>query len=136
VAVIASYGLLPSRPRLQSGAAAQADSGDRLMAKVPTSRRPLPAAGALSKWTTGTATSSILSKRRTSPWVSPKVKSLLTVRYGERDGSACAEFSWEGLDENDPPASRMGYDRHTAGRLVGHFYTIMATIQPSFAKRG
>ncbi len=25
----------------------------------------------------------------------------LDVRYGARDGSACAEFSWEGLDDND-----------------------------------
>jgi hypothetical protein len=25
----------------------------------------------------------------------------LDVRYGSRDGSACAEFSWEGFDDND-----------------------------------
>ena len=32
------------------------------------------------------------------------LKGFLDVRYGTRDGSACAEFSWEGHDENDPPA--------------------------------
>ena len=30
------------------------------------------------------------------------LKGFLDVRYGTRDGSACAEFSWEGNDENDP----------------------------------
>ena len=30
------------------------------------------------------------------------LKGFLDVRYGSRDGSACAEFSWEGHDENDP----------------------------------
>jgi hypothetical protein len=29
------------------------------------------------------------------------LKGFLDVRYGARDGSACAEFSWEGHDEND-----------------------------------
>jgi hypothetical protein len=31
---------------------------------------------------------------------------FLDVRYGTRDGSACAEFSWEGNDENDPASGR------------------------------
>ena len=31
------------------------------------------------------------------------LKGFLDVRYGTRDGSACAEFSWQGNDENDPP---------------------------------
>jgi hypothetical protein len=30
------------------------------------------------------------------------LQGTLDVRYGSRDGSACAEFSWEGHDENDP----------------------------------
>ncbi len=34
------------------------------------------------------------------------LKSFLDVRYGTRDGSACAEFSWEGHDENDPSCGR------------------------------
>ena len=41
------------------------------------------------------------------------LKGFLDVRYGARYGSACAEFSWEGHDENDPACeSRMGYDRY------------------------
>ncbi len=41
------------------------------------------------------------------------LKGFLDVRYGSRDGSACAEFSWEGHDENDPACGR-GWvdDRH------------------------
>ena len=31
------------------------------------------------------------------------VKGWLDVRYGTRDGSACAEFSWEGQNDADPP---------------------------------
>ncbi|ESX08321.1 hypothetical protein X768_22920 [Mesorhizobium sp. LSJC265A00] len=50
------------------------------------------------------------------------LKGFLDVRYGTRDGSACAEFSWEGLDENDPACGRGWVAFGTAGRLVGHFY--------------
>ena len=32
------------------------------------------------------------------------LKGFLDIRYGTRDGSASAEFSWEGNDENDPDA--------------------------------
>jgi hypothetical protein len=46
----------------------------------------------------------------------------LDVRYGTRDGSACAEFSWEGNDESDPASGRGWVVLGTAGRLVGHFY--------------
>ena len=46
----------------------------------------------------------------------------LDVRYGSRDGSACAEFSWDGNDENDPACGRGWAAIGTAGRLVGHFY--------------
>ena len=42
--------------------------------------------------------------------------------YGTCDGSACAEFSWEGNDENDPASGRGWVVLGTAGRLVGHFY--------------
>ena len=34
------------------------------------------------------------------------LKGFLDVRYGARDGSACAEFSWEGHDDNDPACGR------------------------------
>jgi hypothetical protein len=50
------------------------------------------------------------------------LKGFLDVRYGARDGSACAEFSWEGHDENDPACGRGWVIIGTAGRLVGHFY--------------
>ena len=50
------------------------------------------------------------------------LKGFLDVRYGARDGSACAEFSWEGHDENDPACGRGWVVFGTAGRLVGHFY--------------
>ena len=49
-------------------------------------------------------------------------KGFLDVRYGSRDGSACAEFSWEGQDENDPACGRGWVMIGTASRLVGHFY--------------
>lgn len=50
------------------------------------------------------------------------LKGFLDVRYGARDGAACAEFSWEGHDENDPACGRGWVTIGTAGRLVGHFY--------------
>jgi hypothetical protein len=50
------------------------------------------------------------------------VKGFLDVRYGARDGSACAEFSWEGSDDNDPASGRGWVSIGTARRLVGHFY--------------
>jgi hypothetical protein len=43
--------------------------------------------------------------------------------YGARDGAACAEFSWEGHDEDDPVCGRGWITLGTAGRLVGHFFT-------------
>ena len=46
----------------------------------------------------------------------------LDVRYGARDGSACAEFSWEGFDDNEPACGRGLVAFGTAARLVGHFY--------------
>lgn len=48
------------------------------------------------------------------------VKGWLDVRYGTRDGSACAEFSWQGNDEGDPVCGRGWVALGTAGRLVGH----------------
>ena len=45
----------------------------------------------------------------------------LDVRYGSRDGSACAEFSWQGFDDNDPTSGRGWATIGTDDRLVGHF---------------
>ena len=39
---------------------------------------------------------------------------------GARDGSACAEFSWEGQD--DPACGRGWAMIGSAEKLVGHFY--------------
>ncbi|MGY4353181.1 hypothetical protein ACVWXM_009698 [Bradyrhizobium sp. GM7.3] len=50
------------------------------------------------------------------------VKGFLDVRYGARDGLACAEFSWEGYDENDSACGRGWVVIGTMGMLVGHFY--------------
>ena len=50
------------------------------------------------------------------------LQGFLDVHYGSRDGSACAEFSWQGHDDNDPACGRGWASFGTAGRLVGHFY--------------
>ncbi len=50
------------------------------------------------------------------------VQGSLDVRYGSRDGSACAEFSWEGLNDADPACGRGWAMPGTAGRLVGHIF--------------
>lgn len=50
------------------------------------------------------------------------VKAWLDVRYGARDGSACAEFSWEGHNDADPACGRGWASIGTAGRLVGHIF--------------
>src|ERR1051325_6793192 len=46
----------------------------------------------------------------------------LDVRYGSRDGAACAEFSWEGFDDGTPASGRGWVALGTAGRLVGHIF--------------
>ena len=50
------------------------------------------------------------------------LKGFLDVRYGARDGSAFAEFSWEGFDENDPVCGRGWATISTSVHLVGHFF--------------
>jgi hypothetical protein len=47
---------------------------------------------------------------------------FLDVRYGSRDGAACAEFSWEGNDDNDAACGRGWAAIGSACRLVGHIY--------------
>ena len=46
----------------------------------------------------------------------------LDVRYGSRDGEACAEFSWAGSDDDTPASGRGWVALGTAGRLVGHIF--------------
>jgi hypothetical protein len=50
------------------------------------------------------------------------VEAELDVRYGSRDGAACAEFSWEGSDDGSPVSGRGWAVMGTAGRLVGHIF--------------
>ena len=64
------------------------------------------------------------------------LKGFLDVRYGARDGSACAEFSWEGHDENDPASGRGWVVIGTEGRLVGHFYIHNADDSGFVCERG
>jgi len=39
-----------------------------------------------------------------------------------REGAACAEFSWEGVDDGIPASGRGWAALGTAGRLVGHIF--------------
>jgi hypothetical protein len=50
------------------------------------------------------------------------IEADLDVRYGARDGAACAEFSWEGFDDGSPSSGRGCAAFGTAGRLVGHIF--------------
>ena len=50
------------------------------------------------------------------------VKGFLDVRYGSRDGAACAELSWQGHDDADETCGRGWVMLGTAGRLVGHIF--------------
>ena len=42
----------------------------------------------------------------------------LDVRYGSRDGAACAKFSWEGFDDGSAASGRGWAALGGAGRLV------------------
>jgi len=50
------------------------------------------------------------------------VEADLDVRCGSRNGEACAEFSWEGSDDNTHASGRGWAALGTAGRLVGHVF--------------
>jgi hypothetical protein len=50
------------------------------------------------------------------------IEADLDVRYGSRDGAACAEFSWEGFDDGTSVSGRGWVTLGTAGRLVGHIF--------------
>jgi hypothetical protein len=80
----------------------------------PALRKPLPAAGVSSKWTTWDSDFLDLVEEGHLTFEGKSegeiafgaLKGFLDVRYYARDGSACAEFSWEGHDENDPACGR------------------------------
>jgi hypothetical protein len=50
------------------------------------------------------------------------VEADLDVRYGARDGAACAEFSWDGFDDGSAASGRGWAALGTADRLVGHIF--------------
>jgi len=50
------------------------------------------------------------------------IEADLDVRYGAREGTACAEFSWEGFDDGTPASGRGWAALATTGRLVGHLF--------------
>lgn len=50
------------------------------------------------------------------------VQGHLAVRYGRRDDTACAEFTWEGCDEGDPVNGRGWATLGTADGLIGHIF--------------
>jgi hypothetical protein len=78
-----------------------------------------PGPGAEIATTSNEFTSGFLQTRPPGRMATASYKSIafgalkdFLVRYGARDGSACAEFSREGHDENTRLRSRMGYHRY------------------------
>ena len=61
------------------------------------------------------------------------LKGFLDVRYGTRDGSASAEFSWEGNDENDPAPVMDGLSLALQTASSDTSTSTTATIQASYA---
>ena len=59
------------------------------------------------------------------------IEADLDVRYGSRDGAACAEFSWEGFDDGSPPAAVAGQRWAPPAVLSATSSSIKATIQAS-----
>jgi hypothetical protein len=61
------------------------------------------------------------------------LKGFLDVRYGTRDGSACAEFSWEGMMRTirPPVADGLSLALQAASSDTSTYTT--ATIQASYA---
>src|SRR5690606_31472282 len=128
--------------RLQSRAAAQAHGGDRLMAKAPAFAKAFAGRWRIvemDNWDNDFL--DLVEKAHLSfkgaadgEIAFGALKGFLDVRYGARDGSACAEFSWEGQDENDPACGRGWAAIGTAGRIVGTSTSTTATIQASSAR--
>src|SRR3954465_248073 len=121
-------GLHPRIRRLQSGAAAEAHRGDRLMAKVPGFAKAFAGRWRIvemDNWDDDDLVEEAhlaLRGAADGEIAFGALKGFLDVHYGSRDGSACAEFSWQGHDENAPACGRGGVMIGTGGRLVGHFY--------------
>ena len=59
------------------------------------------------------------------------IEADLDVRYGSRDGAACAEFSWEGFDDGSPAAGAVGPPWVPPAASSATSSSIRATIQAS-----
>ena len=64
-------------------------------------------------------------------WEFIAIEADLDVRYGARDGAACAEFSWEGFDDGSPPAAAAGPPWTPPDVLSAVSSSTKATIQAS-----
>src|SRR3954454_20649522 len=98
--------------RLQSGTAAQAGSGGWLMAKMPGFAKAFAGRWRIvemDNWDSDFL-DLVEEAHLTFEGMSDgeiafgALKGFLDVRYGPRDGSACAEFSWEGTTRMIPSA--------------------------------
>src|SRR3984957_16620389 len=102
--------------RLQSSAAAQATGAARLMARVPSFAKAFAGRWRIVEmdvWDNDfldLIEMAHLTFKGAADGGRDRLRRAegLPVRYGARDGSACAEFSWEGHDENDPACAAVG----------------------------
>src|SRR5258708_5280570 len=98
--------------RLQSGAAAQADSGGRLMAKVPGFAKAFAGRWRIvemDNWDSDfldlVEEAHLTFEGKSDGGIAfGGLKGFLDVRYGARDGSACAEFHGKDTTRMTPPA--------------------------------
>ncbi|MCC8939224.1 transposase [Bradyrhizobium sp. Arg68] len=119
-------GIAPLGPKPRTTKPAQ-DRVPERGGRCPASPGPLQAAGGSSRWATGIATSSILSKRRISPPEKVRwAKSPLGLSRGSWTCATAPATDRRGVlmgrarRERSVLRSRMGYGRHC--RQVGHFY--------------
>jgi hypothetical protein len=120
--------LCASRP--QSGSTEQVQRGDRLMTRVPSFAKAFIGSWRIvemDQWDDDVLDLDEEAHLTFQGAADGEIafgalKGFLDVRYSTRDGSACAEFSWEGHDDRDPACGRGWVTLGTAGRLVGHFY--------------
>jgi hypothetical protein len=106
-----------------NGAASEPHCGDRLMAKVPAFAKVFAGRWRIvemDNWDNDfldlVEQAHLTFKGQADGEIAfGALKAFLDVRYGARDGSACAEFSWQGHDENDPACGRGWVMLGTAG---------------------
>src|SRR6185295_2186474 len=101
-------------PRLQPGSAAEADRANDMTRRTPGFARALAGRWRITEmdqWDEidllGSAHITFTGNDR-GELVFLALEADLDVRYGTRDGAACAEFSWEALTMAAPPAVAAG----------------------------